>query len=132
MTSKQSNGEEISPVNAVFLGALASGVNVRTFSSTSLLFICFSSKFVSIHNILLIGFQGPTWNTLKSAFLMLGLSLVVMFGLAFSSSDSSLVLHVGFLVLIAVTLFFLLSWYENFSINSTWVIIVGLDSLTVN
>lgn len=59
-------------------------------------------------------FQGPTWTTLKSAFVMLGMCLAVMFGLAFSSSDSSLILHVGFLLLIALTLFFLLSWYSSY------------------
>jgi len=32
--------------------------------------------------------QGPTWITLKSTFLMLGVSLAVMLALAFSSSDS--------------------------------------------
>jgi hypothetical protein len=42
---------------------------------------------------------------------MLGVSLAVMLGLAFSSSDSWLVLHVAFLVLITMTLFLLLSWY---------------------
>ncbi|ESR62603.1 hypothetical protein CICLE_v10017252mg [Citrus x clementina] len=71
---------DVSSAEAVFLGALAPGVN------------------------------GPTWTTLKSAFVMLGVCLAVMFGLAFSSSDSSLILHVGFLLLIALTLFFLLSW----------------------
>ncbi|KAJ9136150.1 hypothetical protein P3X46_033256 [Hevea brasiliensis] len=72
---------DVSPAKAVLLGALAPGVN------------------------------GPTRNTLKSAFLMLGSCLAVMLGLAFSSSDSSLILHVGFLVLIAATLFLLLSWF---------------------
>ncbi|GAY34540.1 hypothetical protein CUMW_012020 [Citrus unshiu] len=72
---------DVSSAEAVFLGALAPGVN------------------------------GPTWTTLKSAFVMLGVCLAVMFGLAFSSSDSSLILHVGFLLLIALTLFFLLSWH---------------------
>lgn len=72
---------DVSSAQAVFLGALAPGVN------------------------------GATWTTLKSAFVMLGVCLAVMFGLAFSSSDSSLILHVGFLLLIALTLFFLLSWF---------------------
>ncbi|XP_065877027.1 uncharacterized protein [Euphorbia lathyris] len=72
---------DISSANAVLLGALAPGVNA------------------------------PTWNTLKSAFLMLGVCLVVMLGLAFSSSDSWLIIHVGFLVLIAASLFFLLTWF---------------------
>jgi hypothetical protein len=58
----------------------------------------------------LFEFQGPTWNTLKSAFLLLGLCLAMMLVLAFSSSDSSLVIHVGFLVTITATLFLLLSW----------------------
>ncbi|KAK8485118.1 hypothetical protein V6N13_062953 [Hibiscus sabdariffa] len=81
MEKKQSAGGDISSAQAVLLGALAPGVN------------------------------GPTWNTLKSAFLMLGLCLAVMLGLAFSSSDSSLILHVAFLVLIAVALFLLLNWF---------------------
>ncbi|GMJ14684.1 hypothetical protein like AT1G28250 [Hibiscus trionum] len=81
MEKKQSAGGDISSAQAVLLGALAPGVN------------------------------GPTWNTLKSAFLMLGLCLAVMLGLAFSSSDSSLILHVAFLVLIAIALFLLLNWF---------------------
>lgn len=44
---------------------------------------------------------------------MLGLCLIVMLGLAFASSDSSLLFHVGFLVLIAASLFFLLNWYTT-------------------
>ncbi|XP_059661846.1 uncharacterized protein LOC132307954 [Cornus florida] len=79
MDRKQSGGEDVSPAQAVLLGALAPGVN------------------------------GPTWNTLKVAFLLLGLCLAAMLGLAFSSSDSVLVLHVAFLVLITGTLFLLLS-----------------------
>ncbi|CAN1129605.1 hypothetical protein LINPERPRIM_LOCUS17531 [Linum perenne] len=71
----------VSSAEAVLLGALAPGVNA------------------------------PTWNTLKSAFFLLAVSLAVMLGLAFSSSDSSLVIHVGFLVIITATLFFLLSWF---------------------
>ncbi|KAJ6707078.1 hypothetical protein OIU85_027431 [Salix viminalis] len=70
---------DISSAQAVLLGALAPGVN------------------------------GPTWNTLKSAFLLLGLCLAMMLVLAFSSSDSSMVIHVGFLVTITATLFLLLS-----------------------
>ncbi|XP_024029128.1 uncharacterized protein LOC21397632 [Morus notabilis] len=81
MADAQSVREEVSSAKAVLLGALAPGVN------------------------------GPTWNTLKSAFLLLGLSLSLMLALAISSSDSSLVLHVGFLVLITATLFLLLSWF---------------------
>ncbi|KAL5839523.1 hypothetical protein ACOSQ4_012131 [Xanthoceras sorbifolium] len=54
---------------------------------------------------------GSTWTTLKSTFVMPGVSLAVMLGLAFSSSDTTLMLHVGFLVLIAVSLFMLLSWF---------------------
>ncbi|CAN1280853.1 hypothetical protein LINPERPRIM_LOCUS17531 [Linum perenne] len=73
----------VSSAEAVLLGALAPGVNA------------------------------PTWNTLKSAFFLLAVSLAVMLGLAFSSSDSSLVIHVGFLVIITATLFFLLSWYST-------------------
>ncbi|BAT73717.1 uncharacterized protein LOC124826819 [Vigna umbellata] len=72
---------DVSSAKAVLLGALAPGVN------------------------------GPTWITLKSTFLMLGVCLAVMLALAFSSSDSWLMFHVAFLVLICVTLFFLLSWF---------------------
>ncbi|XP_048323601.2 uncharacterized protein LOC125420731 [Ziziphus jujuba] len=81
MATTPSTREEISSAQAVLLGALAPGVN------------------------------GPTWNTLKTAFLMLGFCLAVMLGLALSSSDSYVVLHVVFLVLIAATLFLLLSWF---------------------
>ncbi|XP_050236790.1 uncharacterized protein LOC126686677 [Mercurialis annua] len=80
-TKMDKKAEDMSSAEAVFLGALAPGVN------------------------------GPTWNTLKSAFVLLGVSLAVMFGLAFSSSDVWLILHVGFLVLITSTLFLLLSWF---------------------
>ncbi|PON37850.1 Transmembrane protein [Parasponia andersonii] len=73
--------EKVSAATAVLVGALAPGVN------------------------------GTTWNTLKSAFVMLGLSLVVMLALSISSSDSSLVLHVSFLVIITLTLFLLLTWF---------------------
>ena len=48
---------------------------------------------------------------------MLGLSLAVMLGLAFSSSESALTLHVIFLILVTVSLFLLLSWYINSSVN---------------
>ncbi|XP_039068120.1 uncharacterized protein LOC120214239, partial [Hibiscus syriacus] len=74
-------GGDISSAQAVLLRALAPGVNA------------------------------PTWNTLKSTFLMLGICLAVMLGLAFSSSGSSLILHVSFLVLIVVALFLLLNWF---------------------
>ncbi|KAK6149929.1 hypothetical protein DH2020_017454 [Rehmannia glutinosa] len=77
----QSSKERCSSAEAVMLGALAPGVN------------------------------GPTWNTLKIAFLMLGVCLAAMLGLAFSFSDSSLIFHVTFLVLIAATLFLLLSGF---------------------
>ncbi|CAA0825281.1 Unknown protein [Striga hermonthica] len=75
----QSSNGGCSSAEAVMLGALAPGVN------------------------------GPTWNTLKVAFLMLGVCLAAMLGLAFSFSDSSLILHVTFLLLIAGALFLLLS-----------------------
>ncbi|XP_028777495.1 uncharacterized protein LOC114734126 [Neltuma alba] len=81
MDSIESDKGDVSSAKAVLLGALAPGVN------------------------------GPTWVTLKSTFLMLGLCLAVMLGLAFSSSDSSLMLHVAFLVLICVSLFLLLTWF---------------------
>ncbi|KAB2601229.1 hypothetical protein D8674_002234 [Pyrus ussuriensis x Pyrus communis] len=81
MAERQPEPEPISSANAVFLGALAPGVN------------------------------GPTWTTLRFAFVMLGVCLTVMLGLAFSSSDSWLVFHVAFLVLITATLFLLLNWF---------------------
>ncbi|KAI3743674.1 hypothetical protein L1987_56736 [Smallanthus sonchifolius] len=71
--------EDVSSATAVFVGALAHGVN------------------------------GPTWNALKGAFLMLGVCLCAMLALAFSSSDFTLLLHLTFLVFITATLFFLLS-----------------------
>lgn len=79
MAPDKSGGEDVSTAKAVLVGALAPGVN------------------------------GPTWNTLKTAFLMLGLCLATMLGLAFSSSDFTLTLHITLLVLICGTLFFLLS-----------------------
>ncbi|KAL0535045.1 hypothetical protein IC582_029357 [Cucumis melo] len=81
MADNDSGDGEVSSAQAVLLGALAPGVN------------------------------GPTWTTLKSAFLMLGLCLVLMLALAFSSSDSWLILHVTFLVVITSTLFLLLNWF---------------------
>ncbi|XP_014621119.1 uncharacterized protein [Glycine max] len=75
-----SDAGDVSSATAVLLGALAPGVN------------------------------GPTWITLKSTFLLLGLCLAVMLALAFSSSDSWLIFHVAFLVLICLILFLLLSW----------------------
>ncbi|TKY59249.1 exosome complex component rrp4 [Spatholobus suberectus] len=77
----ESDAGDVSSAKAVLLGALAPGVN------------------------------GPTWITLKSTFLMLGLCLAVMLALAFSSSDSWLMFHVAFLFLICLTLFLLLSWF---------------------
>lgn len=80
MENKQrSDTEDVSSANAVLVGALAPGVN------------------------------GPTWNTLKFAFLMLGLCLAAMLGLAFSSSDIALIVHVTLLFLITGTLFILLT-----------------------
>ncbi|KAL7130018.1 hypothetical protein ABFS83_13G105700 [Erythranthe nasuta] len=79
MEGGPSNKERFSSAEAVMLGALAPGVN------------------------------GPTWNTVKIAFLMLGVCLAAMLSLAFSFSDSSLIFHVTFLVLIAAVLFVLLS-----------------------
>ncbi|GAV66699.1 hypothetical protein CFOL_v3_10209 [Cephalotus follicularis] len=92
MTNKQSSGTDLSSTKAVLLGALAPGVN------------------------------GPTWNTLKSAFVLLGLCLAVMLGLAFSSSDTSLILHVAFLVLITATLFLLLSWYSDSNLKFSFLV----------
>ncbi|KAH7546022.1 hypothetical protein FEM48_Zijuj01G0156700 [Ziziphus jujuba var. spinosa] len=71
MATTPSTREEISSAQAVLLGALAPGVN------------------------------GPTWNTLKTAFLMLGFCLAVMLGLAFSSSDSYVVADLLYVSLIA-------------------------------
>ncbi|KAM7255260.1 hypothetical protein ACFE04_020501 [Oxalis oulophora] len=79
--SSSSSSTQVSSATAVLLGALAPGVN------------------------------GPTWNTIKSAFLLLSLSLALMLALAFSSSDSSLLLHIGFLIFITATLFVLLTWF---------------------
>ncbi|KAJ7946996.1 Autophagy-related protein 22-1 [Quillaja saponaria] len=81
MANTESRVEDVSSAKAVLLGALAPGVN------------------------------GPTLITLKSTFLMLGLCLAIMLGLAFSSSDSWLTFHVTFLVIITVSLFLLLSWF---------------------
>ncbi|KAG6391984.1 hypothetical protein SASPL_144270 [Salvia splendens] len=81
MEAEASTKERVSSAEAVMLGALAPGVN------------------------------GATWNTLKMAFFMLGVCLAAMLGLAFSSRDSSLIFHVAFLVLIAATLFVLLSGF---------------------
>ncbi|KAK1375329.1 putative Transmembrane protein [Heracleum sosnowskyi] len=79
MENNPSQEEEVSTATAVLLGALAPGVN------------------------------GQTWSTLKIAFLMLGLCLAAMLALAFSASDSAMIIHVTLLVLITGTLFFLLT-----------------------
>ncbi|XP_019169423.1 PREDICTED: uncharacterized protein LOC109165208 [Ipomoea nil] len=79
MEAKQAEREEVSAAQAVFVGALAPGVNA------------------------------PTWNTLKIAFLLLAVCLATMLGLAFSSSDYMLTLHVTFLVFITGGLFLLLT-----------------------
>lgn len=79
MENKKTDGEEISSAKAVLIGALAPGVN------------------------------NPTWSILKLSFLMLTACLAAMLGLAFSSTDSAIIIHVLFLLLIAVTLFLLLS-----------------------
>ncbi|KAF8053231.1 hypothetical protein N665_1444s0003 [Sinapis alba] len=70
---------EVSSTEAVLLGALAPGVNA------------------------------PTWNTLKLAFLLLGLCLTFMLSIAFTSGQSMLLVHVGFLIVIASSLFVLLN-----------------------
>ncbi|XP_057471354.1 uncharacterized protein LOC130760158 isoform X4 [Actinidia eriantha] len=75
MENKQSGEEDVSSAKAVFLGALAPGVNVRKISQSPITCLCLSA----------------------------------MLGLAFSSSDSWLILHVTILVLITGTLFMLLS-----------------------
>ncbi|KAE9452566.1 hypothetical protein C3L33_15531, partial [Rhododendron williamsianum] len=97
MENKQSDPEDVSSAKAVLLGALAPGVN------------------------------GPTWNTVKVAFLMLGLCLAAMLGLAFSSSDTGMILHVTLLVLITGTLFILLTRYLLIfsKVNCIWLIFVG-------
>ncbi|XP_074272228.1 uncharacterized protein LOC141596099 [Silene latifolia] len=79
METKSSETQEISSAEAILFGALAPGVNV------------------------------PTWNTMKFVFVMLGFSLTFMLILGFNSSDLGLILHVGFLVFISFTLFFLLA-----------------------
>ncbi|KAL6574006.1 hypothetical protein OROHE_001548 [Orobanche hederae] len=70
---------------------------------------CSSSAEAVMLGALAPGVNGPTWNTVKIAFLLLGVCLAAMLGLAFSFSDSSLIFHVTFLVLIAGSLFLLLS-----------------------
>lgn len=109
MENKQSPAAKVSPATAVVLGALAPGVNVR---STLLMLLEILSYMLPIQVLifLLFGFQGATWNTLKSTFVMLGLCLAVMLGLTFSSGDSLLMLHVAFLLVIAVSLFLLINW----------------------
>ncbi|KAL2931921.1 Acetylcholine receptor subunit alpha-type unc-38 [Bienertia sinuspersici] len=79
MEKKQSDFDDLSSAQAVLVGALAPGVNA------------------------------PTWTTLKMVFMMLGISLTLMLVLGFTSSDTALILHVGFLVLITLTLFLLLT-----------------------
>ncbi|KAL6546601.1 hypothetical protein OROMI_022322 [Orobanche minor] len=76
---------------------------------------CSSSAEAVMLGALAPGVNGPTWNTVKIAFLLLGVCLAAMLGLAFSFSDSSLIFHVTFLVLIAGSLFLLLSrsWSEE-------------------
>ncbi|KAF2583429.1 hypothetical protein F2Q68_00005717 [Brassica cretica] len=55
--------------------------------------------------------EASTWNTLKLSFLMLGLCLTFMLSIAFTSGQSMLLVHVGFLIVIASSLFVLLNWY---------------------
>ncbi|XP_068656672.1 uncharacterized protein [Aristolochia californica] len=71
--------QTVSAPNAVLLGALAPGVN------------------------------GPTWMAIKITFLTLGLCLAAMLGLAFSSSDFTMSIHVILLVVISAVLLLLLS-----------------------
>ncbi|XP_013685392.1 uncharacterized protein LOC106389627 [Brassica napus] len=78
---KKKQRSEVSSTEAVLLGALAPGVNA------------------------------PTWNTLKLSFLMLGLCLTFMLSIAFTSGQSMLLVHVGFLIVIASSLFVLLNWF---------------------
>ncbi|WZZ45835.1 hypothetical protein YC2023_042094 [Brassica napus] len=78
---KKKQRSEVSSTEAVLLGALAPGVNAST------------------------------WNTLKLSFLMLGLCLTFMLSIAFTSGQSMLLVHVGFLIVIASSLFVLLNWY---------------------
>ncbi|KAI3957651.1 hypothetical protein C5167_009030 [Papaver somniferum] len=79
MDTSNNRKEDVSPATAVLLGALAPGVNA------------------------------PTWFVLKMSFLTLGISFAVILGLAFTSSDITMIIHVTLLVLITGTLFFLLS-----------------------
>uniref|UniRef100_A0A7N0R985 Transmembrane protein n=1 Tax=Kalanchoe fedtschenkoi TaxID=63787 RepID=A0A7N0R985_KALFE len=81
MDGSRYSEKRVSPAQAVLLGALSPGVNA------------------------------PTWAALQSALLMLAVCLAAMLGLAFSSSDSWMVLHVALLVSIAGGLFLLLSWF---------------------
>ncbi|KAF9589871.1 hypothetical protein IFM89_029111 [Coptis chinensis] len=86
--------QDVSSAQAVLLGALAPGVN------------------------------GATWSTVKITFLTLAVCLAAMLGLAFSSSDSTMIVHVMLLVLITGVLFFLLnrsSWSKPGRPLSLWV-----------
>ncbi|KAG9439290.1 hypothetical protein H6P81_019455 [Aristolochia fimbriata] len=71
--------QNVSAANAVLLGALAPGVN------------------------------GPTWSVIKITFLTLGVCLAAMLGLAFSSSDFTMSIHVILLVVLSSLLLLLLS-----------------------
>ncbi|KAJ4976091.1 hypothetical protein NE237_001197 [Protea cynaroides] len=81
MDKSQTQREDVSSAEAVLLGALAPGVN------------------------------GQTWALLKITFLTLGVCLAAMLGLSFSSSDSTMIIHVLLLVLLAGVLFFLISGF---------------------
>ncbi|XP_077253474.1 uncharacterized protein LOC143892623 [Tasmannia lanceolata] len=71
----------LSSAKAVLLGALASGVN------------------------------GPTWSMIKITFLTLGVCLLAMLLLAFSSSDFIMIIHVLLLFLISGVLLILLNGF---------------------
>ncbi|CAN6975620.1 unnamed protein product [Brassica rapa subsp. trilocularis] len=93
---------EISSTEAVLLGALAPGVNVST---SFLPPFCVDALWIG--SVI----QAPTWNALRFAFLLLGLCLTFMLSIAFTSGQSMLLFHVGFLIVIASSLFVLLNWY---------------------
>ncbi|CAF1709556.1 unnamed protein product [Brassica oleracea] len=104
---KKKQRSEVSSTEAVLLGALAPGVNVRI-----LFFFLPSLSMLFIKPYLdRIFLQASTWNTLKLSFLMLGLCLTFMLSIAFTSGQSMLLVHVGFLIVIASSLFVLLNWY---------------------
>ncbi|CAN6171707.1 unnamed protein product [Urochloa humidicola] len=102
--------KEISSAEAVLVGALSSGVNVRTFV---LMVQSYCNEFhiqclsISIQTASL--FTAPTWFVLKITFLLLAFCFTAMLALAFSSKNFVIVGHVLLLVTIGTVLFVLLN-----------------------